>query len=143
MYNKTTDGSLIKIVTPNNTIIDIPLKFISFQSYISTPHQRQDLNSYQDNNGVLHRNVVSHTRSKCEFNTPTMLESELKVLQDLLDSAITNAKERKGQIMHYCFDTHQFETMTCYIPDITFTPYMITESGEVLMDKVRIAFIEY
>lgn len=140
MFNKY----FLKIVrASDNQVIPIPNKFISLHSYISTPHQRQDLNSYQDNNGVLHRNTLGHTRSKCEFNTPPMLERELKQLQDLLNSAIINEKERKGVIIHYCFDTHNYEQMTCYIPDVTYTPYKVTSNGEVLMDKVRFAFIEY
>ena len=143
IFNKNNDKSLIKVVKTNGDVESIPLKYISLQSYISTPHQRQDLDSYQDNNGVLHRNVVSHYRSKCEFNTPPLLEKDLLVLQNLLNSCIINAKERKGRIMFYCFDTHQYETMTCYIPDVTFTPLRITDSGEVIMDKVRFAFIEY
>lgn len=135
---------LIKVVRASDSeVIPIPNKYISLQSYVSTPHQRQDLNSYQDNNGVLHRNTLDHTRSKCEFNTPPLLESDLIVLQNILNSAIINPKERKGKIIHYCFDTHNYEQMTCYIPDITFTPLLIKPTGQVLLDKVRFAFIEY
>lgn len=121
----------------------IPNKFISLTSYVSTPHQRQDLDSYQDNLGKLHRNTLDHTRSKLEWNTPPLVERELKQLQDLLESAIINSKERKLDIKHYCFDTHTYEQGTFYMPDMTFTPLLIKPNGEVLMDKVRLAFIEY
>lgn len=121
----------------------IPNKFISLSSYVSTPHQIQDLDSYQDSNGVLHRNALEHTRSKLEWNTPPMTERELKQLQDLLESGIITKKERKLMLSHYCFDTHSYEGGTFYMPDITFTPLLIMPSGEVLLDKVRLAFIEY
>lgn len=121
----------------------IPNKFISLTSYVSTPHQRQDLDSYQDSNGVLHRNALTHTRSKLEWNTPPMTERELKQLQNLLESGIINKNERKIIIRHYCFDTHEYEDGTFYMPDITFTPLLIKPNGEVLLDKVRLAFIEY
>jgi len=136
-------GGYFVSVKTGNTYVQIPNKYISLQSYISTPHQRQDLDSYQDNNGVLHRNVVSHYRSKCEFSTPPLLESEIADLQTIINNGIINQKERKIIIKHYCFDTHAYEDMTAYIPDITFTPLMVMQSGQVLMDKVRIAFIEY
>lgn len=130
-------------VIVNGTEQPIPNKYISLPSYVSTPHQRQDLDSYQDSNGQLHRNALEHTRSKFEFNTPPLTERELKNLQDLLESGIMNARERKINVKHYCFDTHQYEISTCYIPDITFTPLLIQPNGEVLLDKVRLAFIEY
>ena len=105
-------------------------------------HQRQDLDSYQDNLGKLHRNTLDHTRSKLEWNTPPLFERELLSLQNILNSGIINSKERKLKIIHYCFDTHTYEQGEFYMPDITFTPLLI-RNGEVLMDKVRLAFIEY
>lgn len=121
----------------------IPNKYISLTSYVSTPNQRQDLDSYQDSQGFLHRNTLNHKRSKLEWNTPPMVERELKALQDLLESGIINANERKLKIVHYCFDTHTYETGTFYMPDITFTPLLIRPNGEMVLDKVRLAFIEY
>lgn len=121
----------------------IPNKYISLTSYVSTPHQIQDLDSYQDSNGVLHRNALTHTRSKLEWNTPPMTERDLKKLQDLLNSGIIIAKERKVKLLYYCFDTHTYESGEFYMPDITFTPLQIQSNGEVLLDKVRLAFIEY
>jgi hypothetical protein len=121
----------------------IPNKYISLSSYVSTPHQRQDIDSFQDDFGHLHRNTLEHTRSKLEWNTPPLTERETLDLQNILNSAIINEKERKAKIIHYCFDTHTYEQGEFYIPDITFTPLRIYPNGEVLLDKVRLAFIEY
>ena len=125
----------------------LPNKYISLQSYVSTPHQRQDLDSFQDDLGFLHRNTLKHYRSKFEFNTPVLLERDLRDLQNLLNSAIIDTTERKGVFEHYCFDTGNYERATCYIPDITYTPLKIekTKNGQSLvwLDKVRLAFIEY
>lgn len=137
------DGNLIKIIQKNGDIINLPNKYISLQSYVSTPNQRQDLDSYQDNEGKLHRNTLEHTRSKLEFNTPPLYESELIMLQEIINGGIINEKERKCKIIHYCFDTHEYCEGYYYIPDITFTPLRIMPNGIVLMDKVRFAFIEY
>lgn len=137
------DTYFVKVIrASDNTAVPIPNKYISLTSYVSTPNQRQDLDSYQDNWGKLHRNTLDHTRSKLEWNTPPLFERELLSLQNILNSGIINAKERKLKIIHYCFDTHTYEQGEFYMPDITFTPLLI-RNGEVLMDKVRLAFIEY
>lgn len=137
------DTYFVKVIrASDNTAVTIPNKYISLTSYVSTPNQRQDLDSYQDNLGKLHRNTLDHTRSKLEWNTPPLFERELLSLQNILNSGIINAKERKLKIIHYCFDTHTYEQGEFYMPDITFTPLLI-RNGEVLMDKVRLAFIEY
>lgn len=137
------DTYFVKVIrASDNTAVPIPNKYISLTSYVSTPNQRQDLDSYQDNLGKLHRNTLDHTRSKLEWNTPPLFERELLSLQNILNSGIINAKERKLKITHYCFDTHTYEQGEFYMPDITFTPLLI-RNGEVIMDKVRLAFIEY
>ena len=137
------DTYFVKVIrASDNTAVPIPNKYISLTSYVSTPNQRQDLDSYQDNLGKLHRNTLDHTRSKLEWNTPPLFERELLSLQNILNSGIINAKERKLKIIHYCFDTHTYEQGEFYMPDIRFTPLLI-RNGEVLMDKVRLAFIEY
>ena len=137
------DTYFVKVIrASDNTAVPIPNKYISLTSYVSTPNQRQDLDSYQDNLGKLHRNTLDHTRSKLEWNTPPLFERELLSLQNILNSGIINAKERKLKIIHYCFDTHTYEQGEFYMPDITFTPLLI-RNGEVFMDKVRLAFIEY
>lgn len=137
------DTYFVKVIrASDNTAVPIPNKYISLSSYVSTPNQRQDLDSYQDNLGKLHRNTLDHTRSKLEWNTPPLFERELLSLQNILNGGIINAKERKLKIIHYCFDTHTYEQGEFYMPDITFTPLLI-RNGEVLMDKVRLAFIEY
>lgn len=149
------DGNFVYVYQSGTTnLTAIPNKYIALSSYVSTPNQRQDLDSYQDNNGYLHRNVLKHTRSKFEFNTPPMTEADLLNLQAILQAGITNEKERKIQIKYYCLDKaeynstsrkyeHIYKTGWFYIPDITFTPLMINDAGEIIMDKVRLAFIEY
>ena len=138
------DKYFVKIIRKGDgAVVPIPNKYISLASYVSTPHQRQDLDSYQDNLGRLHRNTLEHTRSKLEWNTPPLREREILDLQNILNSGIINEKERKAVIIHYCFDTHTYEQGEFYIPDITFTPLRVLPNGEVLLDKIRLAFIEY
>ena len=48
-------GYLVKIGN-----IKLEYKYIQYGSYTVTPNQRQDLDSFRDNNGYLHRTVLSH-----------------------------------------------------------------------------------
>ena len=138
------DKCFVKIINASTgAVTPIPNKYISLASYVSTPHQRQDLDSFQDDEGRLHRNTLTHTRSKLEWNTPPLYERDLIKLQDILNSGIINGMERKTKIIHYCIDTQTYEQGEFYIPDITFTPLRIMPNGELLLDKVRLAFIEF
>ena len=92
------DKYFVKIINASTGVeMPIPNKYISLASYVSTPHQRQDLDSFQDDEGRLHRNTLTHTRSKLEWNTPPLYEKDLIKLQDILNSGIINEKERKSK----------------------------------------------
>ena len=60
----------------------LPMKYIAHNSYGASPDQKQDEDSYQDGYGELHRNVLPHTRTKIEWNTPNMVH--LTDLDELL-----------------------------------------------------------
>ena len=47
-------------------------RFIAAESYQVTRNV-QDLDSYRDADGVLHRNALQHAPIKVEFNTPALL----------------------------------------------------------------------
>lgn len=123
-------------------------EFIGANNYTATPNQMQDLDSYVNANGKLKRNVLPHSRSKIEFNTPYLKHAKKLKLVKLLNSAMAlkdgtcNKAERKVRIRFYNDWTDDYETAFCYIPDIPFQ-YGGTYSGVPLYLPVRVAFIEY
>ena len=121
----------------------LPLDLVQLGTYNITPDQRQDLDSYRDNNGVLHRNVLGHTASKIEFQTTPMRESDKVRLMNLLTGHFTNEKERKLDAGYYDPVSSEYKTGTFYMPDPQFTLYTIDEHGELWYDSFRLAFIEY
>jgi hypothetical protein len=124
-------GYLLKV---NSTIF--PHKYIKIETYKITPNQTQDDNSYEDGDGLLHRDVLPHKRSKLEFVTPQIHEADNRIIQALFPDTLTVSIElwnpRKGI----------YETATCYTPDTTFEIYKTTDT-DIIYNPLRIAFIEY
>lgn len=131
-------GYLVKIGN-----IKLDYKYIQYDSYTVTPNQRQDLDSFRDNNGYLHRTVLPHTATKIDFETPPMPESAKMALFGMLNSHYTNALERKLEIEYYSPDTSAYKTATVYMPDVDFKLRTVDDQGQLWYDSIRIAFIEY
>jgi hypothetical protein len=126
-------GYLLKI----NGLI-LPNRFIAIKTYTTTPNQIQDEDSYIDLDGVLDRSTLPHRRSKCEFNTPPINETDNHILQSYFPEDLKIEAEywnpRKGI----------YETGTFYNPDITFTVESINEeTNQITYEPIRLALIEY
>lgn len=67
----------------------IPIEYISCQRYKVT-RSIQDLNSYRDSNGELHREALEHTLEKVEFETvPRLYGDEMeKLIKGISDNYI-------------------------------------------------------
>lgn len=113
----------------------LPNKFI--QTYKVTPDQRQDKDSYQDMTGVLHREVLPHTRSKIDLTTKYFW------LKDKEEFASYFLPDRETVSVRYWNDErHEYITGTFYVPDIEYQVYRIKED-DVEYFPIRVAFIEY
>lgn len=113
-----------------------------YEEYKVTPDQMIDLDSYVSETGVLIRNVLSHTRSKIEFNTPYITSTDWNALWSLISTYFTSASERKVTIQYYDPLTDDYKTANCYVPDVEFTIRNI-DNGVINYDGIRVAFIEY
>lgn len=104
-------GYLIKIGNK-----EIPTKYIAESSYYATPCQRQDLDSYRDNTGVLHRDVVDNRPSKVEFKTMEGLtEEEVTSIWGIFKANFASEKEMKAQIEFYDPLTGAYMTESMYL----------------------------
>lgn len=80
----------------------IPTEYIAEESYYATIWQRQDLDSYRDNTGKLHRDVVANKPSKIEFKTIDGLTNEQIVeITNIFEKNFTVYSERKALISFY------------------------------------------
>lgn len=125
-------GYLLKIegaALPNKYIVD----------FSSTPHQAQDKDSYQDITGELHREILPHTRTKIEFNTPPLFMDEKQDFQ----SYFPDRKIQPKINVEYWDDEYNcYTTGTFYTPDIQYKIKRIAGS-RIEYKQTRIALIEY
>lgn len=129
-------GYLIKV---GGTVF--PMKYIRAETYKCTPNQRIDQGSDSDATGVLHRNVLPHTRSKIEFETPQMLRgADVLAISTLLGLA-GNAK-RDVTITYWDHESQDYKTGKCYVPDIAYQ-IMRNKGDDLVYMPIRYAFIEY
>lgn len=117
----------------------IPLEYMKLDSYKTSPDQRQDLDSYRDADGYLHRNVLPHTASKVEFETPPMHVADFRALIDGIRANYIDALSRDVNLTYYDDDTDTYKTGHFYMPaTMTYEVY-----NKDIYNSFRIAFIEY
>ena len=124
-------GYLLKI---NGEIF--PTQYIQFGNYKATPNQIQDIDSYQDAKGLLHRNVLAHVRSKIEFNTKYLY------LKDKMEVQRFFPNRAEVMVEYWNDDTNDYRTGKFYVPDITYEPYQVL-TDTIRYMPIRIALIEY
>lgn len=121
---------------------EIPLSYIRAETYSITKNG-QDLDSYRDGDGILHRNALSHFVWKVEFETkPLLTEDEKETLMSNIRANYTSATEKCGTMTAFDPESGDYISQQVYIPDIPFTIFGIFD-GEVKYNSFRIAFIGY
>ena len=115
----------------------LPMKYIAHNSYGASPDQKQDEDSYQDGYGELHRNVLPHTRTKIEWNTPNMVH-----LTDLDELLSFFPDKDKIQVRYWNDKRLGYYTGAFYYPTIQFNYYDASEN-DIRYNPIRIALIEY
>lgn len=130
-------GYLIKVGT-----YTIPLSFIKAESYKAT-HLIQDLDSYRDANGVLHRNALTAVPDKVEFEcVPMLTNTEMNAVVSSIRAQFTVAPERKASVNYYIPETDSYATANMYMPDPEFSMYY-ADGSYIQYNAVRFAFIGY
>lgn len=130
-------GYLIKV--GNYTI---PFKYMKADSY-SAYRSVQDLDSYRDANGILHRTALTHVPNKVEFETPAMLtDKSFSELMKNIQNNYLNSNERKLLVSMYIPEIDGYVEQEMYMPDIT-PKIFKANSKEVKYSPIRLAFIGY
>lgn len=117
---------------------EIPLIFMKIESYTSSRNV-QDLDSYRDANGILHRNVLPHIVHKAEFETPIMTNAEFHTLLSNIVSNMTNTTAQDVSLKMFDEFTNSYHTGDFYMPGTFEFPVY----NKQLHEPTRFAFIEY
>lgn len=123
--------------------VELPLKFISPQTYNISPEQPLDLDSGRTLDGVLERTVLEHAPSKIEFETPSITNSDLAELSNILKNAYISDRERNLTVKYYNPADDDYLTGEFYVPTINYPINFIRTNNQIVYNPIRIAFIEY
>lgn len=113
--------------------------YIKYSSYNVTKNI-QDLDSYRDADGVLHRNALSHAPIKVEFETRENLTNS--DMATFFSNLGCNNVERKATVSAYVPEIDSYVTQDMYMSDPQFKIKKI-KNGVIYYESVRVAFIGY
>lgn len=142
------NGYLLKAVKTNKKFPD---KYINFESWDSTPKQREELKAYRDDNTRnLTRVTAEGMKSKFSFRTRQDLTLEDKIaIQKFFTDAMeeetdpTEAKkQRKVELQYWDDDSNKYSTGTFYIPNMDFPIRKITDDT-IYYNEMTFTFVEY
>lgn len=129
-------GFLLKI---GNEIFNMKyIKEKTYNGYVSV----QDLDSYRDANGLLHREALSHVPIKCEFETIPLNNEQYEQIMDMIRRNYINELERKVTITAFILEYNGYVTQDAYMAEPQ--PQIQTiKDNKIQYAPLRIAFIGY
>lgn len=130
-------GFLIKVGS-----YTVPFRYIEAKKF-KCGIKGQDLDSYRDANGELHREALQNVAIKAEWETPADIdEAALRILMDSIRRQYSNKTEKKALVTAWMPEIGGYVTMNCYIPDVEYTIDYADEKT-VKYTSFRLAFIGY
>ena len=137
------NGYLIKLISTSNVKTELPISYIRYSTY-KVERNTMDLDPTRDLTAVLHRNPLSHTADKVEFETISMTNTELQTFLAIIRNHYRNALEKDVMMEYYEPESDSYKTGHFYVPDISFGIRNIDTANNIInYNQVRIAFIEY
>lgn len=121
----------------------IPLSCMQIDSMENAPYKVMDLDPYYDANGLLHRNIVSHTSATLKFSTPPMTMSKKEEFFSLLRAQFTNTKKRDCHCVYYNEESGSYDEGDFYMAEPKFSASQKSLNGEILYNPIEIEFIKY
>lgn len=119
-------------------------RYIEYGKYNATINI-QDLDSYRDANGVLHRNALEHAPVKVEIETrDNLTNEELGTFMSSIRSNYITVGERKANVRAFVPEINDYITQEMYMPDPQFKIKRIDpNTNTVYYESTRLAFIGY
>ena len=129
-------GYLIKVGT-----YTIPLSVIRAETYTVTKNE-QDLDSYADMNGDLHRHSINW-KMKAEFELiPLLSNTEFASIMSSIQSQYIDANEKSANVTYYVPELDQYVTQKSYLPSVS-APIYLADNNIIKYNQIRLAFIAY
>ena len=122
-------GYLLKI---NGT--ELPHGIIT--GYSSIPNRQQDKNSYTDNDGKTHRNILPHTKTTIKLITGILSLAEKRILKKLFPA------REYVEIEYWNDDDDRYATGIFYVPDVEYE-VLDYDDKTIYYRPISLEFIEY
>lgn len=134
-------GYLIK-ATVTGTIF--PHEYIVYDTYDTTPNQREELKAYRDDNTRnLTRVTAAGKKSVIAFKTRDNLHlSDLQALKEFFSANESDASQRKINLEYWDMENLEYKTGDFYRPNMKYTIRKITDN-DIIIKEMQIDFIEY
>lgn len=137
------NGYLIKLIATNNTKTELPIQYIRYSTY-KCEKNTMDLDPTRSLDGILHRNPLSHTAYKVEFETVSMDSVQLQAFLSIIRAKYRSPLAKDVYMEYYDPEVDSYRTGHFYVPDISFPIRNVdTAHNKINYNQVRIAFIEY
>ena len=127
-------GYLIKVGN-----FTIPLQFMKLESFKIAPNQIQDLDSYRDADGILHRTALTHKATKIEFETPYLDAHDFQYLVGSIRANLLTLAEYDCTLVYYNVETNDYSSGHFYMPGTR--EYQMYNKG--IYAPSKFTFIEY
>lgn len=120
-----------------------PMKYIVEDS-LQITKTVQDLDSYRDSNGVLHRNALEHWVADITFDVvPFLTGEELASLMGSIRRNYIIAAERRVNVTVFIPEENDYITQEMYMPDIQIPVFSAESNGKILYQSFSMEFIGY
>lgn len=128
-----------------------PLKYINFESWSSTPKQREELKAYRDDNTRnLTRVTAEGMKSVFSFETRPKLHLADKIaIQEFFTNAEADDEahhQRKVNLEYWNDETNSYLTGDFYRPDVQFPVMKVIDNGDnsdIIYGSLKFEFVEY
>ena len=134
-------GYLLKAVKTGEVF---PHELIAYESYSSTPNQREEIKAYRDDNTRnLTRVTAKGRKTSIEFTSKQELTlAEKKKIQKWFTNGESNSAQRKIEIEYWNDEDNDYKTGEFYRPDIVFQIRKISNS-KIWYNAITISLVEY
>lgn len=121
-----------------------PNKYIQYNSWSSTPNQREEIKAYRDDNTRnLTRVTAAGMKSVFSFKVRSNLHLDDKMeIQQFFTNAELDTTQRKINIKFWDDENNTYKTGTFYRPNMKFPIVKITDD-DIVYGELTIECIEY
>lgn len=133
----------IKMVNNVKTYTAFPNSYIQFESFHSTPKQREELKAYRDDNSrELTRVTAEGMKSKFWFTVRPLWIEEKIAVQNFFYNHETDHVQRKVWLEYWDDDSNSYSEGYFYRPNLEFTISHVTDD-RIKYKEQKLELIEY